>query len=123
MTHAAFAEAFKAKGIQVRANRSLAFHVMNGSLMPMRYRAGHIFWSWVWLLMFPGALVLGVWFSWWAAILCFVATSPLRNGIAHSACEHVLEHALEDANFYELVTKAGMFHIEILSPESIGAAA
>jgi len=105
-----------AKQISVRANLSLALHVMNGNYVPMRYRAAHIFWTWVWLLMFPAALVLGIWYSCWAALLCFMATGAVKAGFKQSAAEFILEHALENEAFYDAMLKVNMFHITPVQP-------
>lgn len=31
--------------------------------------------------MFPAVLALGIWYSWWAALLCFLATGPVKAGL------------------------------------------
>ena len=111
MTHSEFVALFRAKQISVRANLSLALHVMNANVMPMRYRAAHIFWTWVWFLMFPAALALGIWYSWWAALVCFLAAGPVKAGFKHSGAESVLEHALDNEEFYNAMMKVNMFHI------------
>lgn len=122
MTHSEFVAAFRAKQITVRANMSLALQVMNGNYMPMQYRAAHIFWTWVWFLMFPAALALGIWYSWWAALLCFMAAGPVKAGFKQSAAQFMLDHALEDEAFYNAMVKVNMFHIEPAQP-AVSAAA
>jgi hypothetical protein len=123
MTHPEFVAAFRAKQISVRANMSLALQVMNTTnYMPAHHRAAHIFWTWVWFLMFPAALALGIWYSWWAALLCFLATGPVKAGFKKSACDFILEHALENEEFYNAMMKVGMFRIDPVQP-AVGAAA
>jgi hypothetical protein len=121
MTHPEFVAAFRARQISVRGNESLALQIMNGNLMPMHYRASHAFWTWVWFLMFPAAIALGIWFRWWAGVLCFLATGPVKAGFKKSACEFILEHAIENEGFYNIVSKAGMFHIEPAQPTKAAA--
>ena len=122
MTHSEFVAAFRAKQISVRANMSLALQVMNGNYMPMHYRAAHIFWTWVWFLMFPAALALGIWYSWWAALLCVLATGPVKAGFKKSAAQFMLDHALENEEFYNAMLKVDMFRIEPVQP-AVGAVA
>jgi hypothetical protein len=116
MTHSDFVSAVRAKQISVRADLSLALHVMNSNIMPTRYRAAHIFWTWVWFLMFPAALGLGIWYSWWAALLCFMAAGPVKAGFKQSGAEFVLEHALDNEEFYNAMMKVGMFRIYSVEP-------
>jgi hypothetical protein len=80
-------------------------------LLPMQYRAAWIFWTWVWFLMFPGSIALGVMYHWWAGVLCLFLSTAVLNGTKESAFEFVLEHALEDAEFYGRMAEVGMFHI------------
>jgi hypothetical protein len=122
MTHSEFVAAVQAKQISVRANMSLALHVMNGNIMPMRYRAAHIFWTWVWFLMFPAALALGIWYSWWDALLCFMAAGPVKAGFKQSAGQFMLDHALENEAFYDAMMRVNMFHIDPAQPATHVAA-
>jgi hypothetical protein len=72
--------------------------------------------------MFPAALPLGIWYSWWAALLCILATGPVKAGFKKSAAGFVLEHALENEEFYTAMMKVNMFHIEQVQP-AVSAAA
>ena len=112
MDHAEFARAFRAGEISVRLDRALALRVVGSPLLPARYRAAHAFWSWLRLLMFPAAIALGIWYSWWAALLCFLISFPVSSGVKASAFEFVLEHAVADRAFYERLLPSGLFHIE-----------
>jgi hypothetical protein len=122
MTHSEFVAAVRAKQITVRANMSLTLQVMNGNYLPMHHRAAYFMWTWIWFLMFPAALALGIWYSWWAALLCFLATGPVKKGLKQSACESILDHALENEAFYNAMIKVNMFHITPLQP-AVSAAA
>lgn len=101
MTHSDFVDAYNAGSLKVHVDRSLALHLMNTPMMPRRYRAAHLFWTWVWFLSFPAAIALLIWYRWWVGLLLFfVALFPLRNAIGRSACRFVLDTALENEEFF-----------------------
>ena len=52
MTHSEFVEAYRSKGVEVRVDKQMALRVMESRDMPGRFRAAHLFWSWIWLLSF-----------------------------------------------------------------------
>lgn len=107
MTHSEFRAGYQAGLLKVHADRVLANKAMESSMMPRRFRAAHLFWTWLWFLSFPAAISLFIWHRWWSAVLVFwIALFPLRSAIARSACEFGIEFALEDVAFYLAATDA-----------------
>lgn len=101
MTHIEFVEAWKSRQIAVMVDKQLAMQVMESTDMPGRFRAAHLFWSWIWLLSIPVAIVLGIFAQWWVGLIVLVLGFLLPRAIKHSAMEFVIEHAIEDEEFYD----------------------
>lgn len=113
MTHSDFVTRYKTGSLKVRVDRGLALRMMNSPMMPGRYRAAHLFWTWVWFLSFPAAIALFIWHRWWSGLLVLlVALFPVRTAIGRSACEFVLELALESEEFFLAATEARALVIE-----------
>jgi len=107
MTHNDFTAAYRAGSIKVHVHRRLALQMMDTSIAPRRYRAAHLLWTWIWFLSFPAALGLFIWHTWWSGLaLLLFALFPLRAAVGESACQFVLETALEREDFYLAAIKA-----------------
>jgi hypothetical protein len=81
--------------------------------LPTRYRAAVDFWFWVWFLMFPGALVAGFYYSWWAALGLLLMAGPVRHAVKRSAAEFVLEFATENEDFFNACVERGYLTIRV----------
>lgn len=102
MEHAHFVADWKAGRLQVEVHRSLALQVANSNMLPRRYQLAHIFWSWVWILSIPAALAVMFLYRWWAGLLMLVLLTPLLSSSTKtSAMQFIIDHALENAEFYE----------------------
>ncbi len=111
ITHSEFVEGYKSGKLQAHVDRSLALRLMDTTAVAKRYRAAHMFWSWIWLLSFPAAVVLFVWVKWWAGLLALLFVSILFKAVRESACQNVLEQALEDEDFYRYAVDLGALKI------------
>jgi len=108
VTHSEFVEAWKFRRITVSVNKEFALRVMSSPDMPRRYRTAHFFWSWIWLLSFPLAIILGIFVKWWAGLIVLIVGLLLPRAIKHSATDFVLEHCVEDAEFYDKAINSGL---------------
>lgn len=123
MTHSEFVEAWESRQIELMVDKQLALQVMQSTDMPRRFRAAHLFWSWIWLLSIPLAIVLGIFVQWWVGLIILVIGFLLPRAIKHSAMEFVIEHAIEDEEFYNkainwklLVINEKTWHSKELTP-------
>jgi hypothetical protein len=114
MTHSEFVEAYKAGQVAVRVNRNLAVKVMNSPSihMPKRFKVAHDFWTWIFLLSIPVAIAVGILVTWWVGLIIFIICLPLSRAIQNSATKFVLEHALENSEFFEKAVDMGLLIIE-----------
>lgn len=113
MTHAEFVESYRTGGVRVHVDRSRAIQLMNTRLPAKRYRAAHLFWTWAWFLSFPVSLVLFIWVKWWAGLVVLIIGLLLPQAIKTSACQFVLEQALENTEFYDFAVKSQTLVIKL----------
>lgn len=113
MTHSEFVEAYRSKGVEVRVDKQMALRVMESQDMPGRFRAAHLFWSWIWLLSFPLAIVLGIFVQWWVGLIVLVVALLLPRSIKHSAIDFVLEQCVENEAFYDKAVSSGLLRLSI----------
>ena len=81
--------------------------------LPRRYRFAIDLWSWVWFLMFPGALIVGFCTSWWVGLGIFLFAGPVRQAIKKSAVDFVFEFATENERFFNECVAKGLLTIQI----------
>ena len=58
MEHNEFIQAWNNSELEVDVDRSKALEIANSKMLPKRYQYAHIFWSWVWIISIPTALVV-----------------------------------------------------------------
>ena len=69
----------------------------------------HIFWSWVWFLSYPAGLALMIFQKWWGGLIfLIVVPGTIFAAVKKSALDFVIEHAVEDAAFYNFVIANGI---------------
>lgn len=109
MEHPEFVRAWKAGQLLVDVDRSKALSVAGSKLLPGRYRAAHLFWSWVWLLTVPVAIAVMFFYTWWAGLLILLFVTPaLARGTKRSAMQFMIDHALESPEFYRFAVDQGV---------------
>ncbi len=111
MTHQEFIRVYKSGQITVGVNRSLSLRLMRTPFIPKRYRAAYLFWSWIMMLSFPAGIIVVILVKWWAGVMLIVFGLALFFPIRKSACEFVLEHALEDEEFYKWAVESDVLNI------------
>lgn len=80
--------------------------------LPKRFQAAHAFWSWVFLLSIPAAFVLWYCTKWyWGMLSLFFVTSVINESVRKSACQFVMEHAVEDPVFFESMLQQGLITV------------
>jgi uncharacterized membrane protein YdbT with pleckstrin-like domain len=112
VTHSEFVEAWKSRRIAVRVNKELALRVMSSPDMPRRYRAAHHFWAWIWLFSIPLAIALGIFVKWWVGLIVLIVGFLLPRAIKKSAMEFVIEHSVEDGEFYDKAINSGLLIVD-----------
>jgi hypothetical protein len=108
MNHEHFISAYRSGRVRVSVDRSRAVKVCESSLMPTRYRAAHRLWGWIMMLLILGGLVSLFWVPWWVGLGAALVGIIMAPAIQKSACQFVLEHALDNASFYEQMVAAGV---------------
>ena len=74
--------------------------------LPRRYQAAHTFWSWVWMLSIPGFICVAIFWKWWVGlVLLFLVTPMIFSATKKSAVQFVLEHAEENAEFFDMLVE------------------
>lgn len=102
MTHEEFLRLRKAGKIAAGIDNSAAIRLIDR--LPRRYQAAHHFWSWVWMLSIPGFIAVAILVKWWLGLLLLVFVTPLiSSSVKRSAAQFVLEHATNDAEFFDLL--------------------
>ena len=107
--HSDFIQAWKNGAVQVDVDRSKALRIANSGILPKRYRVAHIFWGWIWILSIPAAFAVMYFYAWWAGLLVlFIVTPMLSKATKTSAMQFMIDHAIENPEFYELAVSEGV---------------
>ena len=103
---------YRAGKIKASVDRSRAMAVCDKSArLPKQYRAAHSLWKNVSFLLVVGGLISIIWVPrYWGvgAALLGVVMAP---AVQKSAAGFVLEHALEDPDFYREMVDAGVLQV------------
>jgi len=103
MEHPEFVRAWRAGELLVDVDCPKALAVAGARLLPKRYQVAHLLWSWVWLLTVPAAIAGMFLYKWWAGVLILLFVTPaLSRATKRSAMEFMIDHALENPEFYRL---------------------
>jgi len=112
MEHEDFVRGYRSGRVRVHVEREEAVKIAASDWLPTRYRVAHLFWSWAALLCLFGGPIALFWVEWWIAggITAFGLVG--RSAARYSACEFVLEHALEEPSFYDAVRGVGIIKVD-----------
>lgn len=111
MEHSEFVQAWNQGQLDVDVNRTKALHIANSKMLPKRYQAAHIFWSWIWLLSIPAALAVMFLYKWWVGLLILVLVPILSNSIKKSAMQFMIDHSVENPEFYQYALSEDVIRI------------
>lgn len=112
MEHSEFVVAWNQRKLEVDVDRSKALQIANSKMLPKRYRAAHIFWSWVWILSIPAAIAVMFLYKWWVGVLILIVVTPLiSKSTKKSAMQFMIDYALENAEFYQFALAEGVIRI------------
>jgi hypothetical protein len=112
MEHAEFVRAWNAREVLVDVDRSKALSAAGSKLLPKRYQLAHLFWSWVWLLTVPAAIAIMFLYKWWVGLLVLLFVTPtLSRATKGSAMQFMIDHALENAEFYRFAVDQGVIRV------------
>jgi hypothetical protein len=113
MDHAAFLKSHKNGMCKVYVNRSKALRAVGEGYLPRRYQYAHIFWSWVWFLSFPAGIAIMIFQKWWVGLIFLIfVPGAISAAVKKTAFEFVVEHAEENAAFYDFAVANGIITIE-----------
>lgn len=112
MNHEEFVEKYNKGLLKVHVNESDALKIANSKVLPKRFQAAHIFWCWIWLLTIPAGICLIIWVNLWAGIGVLILGPIIKKAVKRSASEFVLEYALDNEEFYNIIVKSKTLRIE-----------
>lgn len=112
MTHEEFVESYHSGRLAVAVDRSAAMRVLDQKdLLPARYRAAHLFWKNLGCLLPVAGLVSLIWLPWYWGLGAIVLGMFIMPATRRSAAQFVMEHALEDAVFWETMVSGRVITI------------
>ena len=112
MDHADFVRSWKDGKLEVDVHRSKALTIAGSKLLPKRYQAAHLFWTWVWIFSIPAAFAVMYFFTWWIGLLMlFLLTPALSSSTKKSAQQFMIDHAIENPEFYATAVADGVIRI------------
>jgi len=77
--------------------------------LPKKYQIPHAFFSWVWMLSIPAAILLSIFVKWWIGlVVIFFITPAIYGGTKKSAAQSVLEYAEEDEDFFNQLVEQNL---------------
>ncbi len=114
MEYSEFVSLWKNGQLDVDVNQSMALQVANSKILPMNYRAAHIFWSWVWILSIPASFVVMYFYTWWAGLLSlFFLTPILSKSTKRSSQQFMIDYSLENEEFYKYACSEGIILVRV----------
>lgn len=112
MEHSEFIEAWNQGKLDVDVDRSKALKIANSRMLPKRYRAAHIFWSWMWMLSIPAAIAVMFLYKWWVGLLILILVTPLiSKSTKKSAMQFMIDYSLENPEFYHFALAEGIIRV------------
>ena len=112
MEHSEFIKSWSAGKLEVDVDRSKALQIVGSKILPMRYQSAHLFWSWVWILSIPAAFAVMYFYTWWAGLIMLLVLTPiLSKSTKKSAMQFMIDHAIEDPEFFALAVEKNVIRI------------
>jgi hypothetical protein len=112
MEHAEFVQSWNQGKLEIDVDRSKALQIAGSKMLPKRYQAAHIFWSWVWILSIPAAFAVMYFYTWWAGLLLLVVLTPvLSSSTKKSAMQFMIDHSVENPEFYQFAVSEGVIRV------------
>jgi len=109
MEHSEFVQSWNEGKLEVDVDRSKALQIANSKMMPKRYQAAYLFWSWLWILSIPAAFAVMYFYTWWAGLLLLVFLTPaLSSSTKKSAMQFMIDHSVESPEFYQFAVSEGV---------------
>jgi hypothetical protein len=107
-----FVGGYRSGQVAAKVDRSRAMYVCDRSArLPKHYKAAHSLWKNISFLLVAGGLVSLFWVPWYVGLGAFALGVVMAPAVQKSAAQFVLEHALEDADFYEEMVSAGVLQV------------
>lgn len=112
MEHSEFVQAWNQGKLEIDVDRSKALQIAGSKMLPKRYQAAHMFWSWVWILSIPAAFAVMYFYTWWAGLLLLIFLTPaLSSSTKKSAMQFMIDHSVENPEFYQLAVSEGVIRV------------
>lgn len=112
LSHQEFVSLWQEGMLNIDVHRSKALMLAGSRILPMRYRFAHIFWSWVWILTIPAALLVMYFYKLWLGLLLLFTITPIiSSAVKTSAMEFMIDHSIEDHDFYEYAIHNGILRV------------
>jgi hypothetical protein len=112
MEHSEFVQSWNQGKLKIDVGRSKALQIAGSKMLPKRYQAAHIFWSWVWILSIPAAFAVMYFYTWWAGLLLLVLLTPaLSSSTKKSAMQFMIDHSVENPEFYQFAVSEGVIRV------------
>lgn len=114
MEHSEFIQSWSAGKLEVDVDRSKALQIAGSKILPKRYQFAHMFWSWVWILSIPAAFAVMYFYTWWAGLIMLLVLTPiLSKSTKKSAMQFMIDHAIEDPEFFALAVEKNVIRIRL----------
>jgi len=112
MEYNQFVSGWKEGIFEVDVSQSKALQVANSNVLPSKYKAAHVFWSWVWMLSIPVAFAIMYFYTWWAGLISlFILTPILSKSTKKSSQQFMIDYALENEEFYKYACSEGIIKV------------
>lgn len=112
MTYEEFVIKYKEGKLKVGVHKTKANLLASEGYMPKRYTYATLFWTWIAFLLLLGTIPIMIWWHWLIGIGSFFFGIIAWNAVKKSNRDFVVEHALENKDFYSLCIKNDVFSFE-----------
>lgn len=112
MEHSEFVQSWNQGKLEIDVDRSKALQIAGSKMLPKRYQAAHMFWSWVWIISIPAAFAVMYFATWWAGLLLLAFLTPaLSSSTKKSAMQFMIDHSVENPEFFQVAVSEGVIHV------------
>lgn len=113
MDHAEFVTACNNGSRKIYVTRAKALRAVSEGYLPKRYQYAHLFWSWVWFLSYPAGIAIMIFQKWWVGLIFLIFVPGfISSGVKKSAFDFIVEHAIENPDFYAFAIDNGIITID-----------
>ena len=112
MNHEEFTQKWNEGLLEIDVDCSKSLQVANSNMLPKQYQFSLIFWSTVWLVSIPFAILMMIFYKWWIGLLIFIFVTPIIfKATKKVTMQFMIDHSVDNQEFYDIAVKEGVIRV------------